>query len=57
MALRETDPPEVGGYRIEDRLESGGMGVGSPARPAPAAASRSRSYAGSTPTTTGSVPA
>jgi hypothetical protein len=57
MALRETDPPEVGAYRIEDRLESGGMGVGSPARPAPAAASRSRSYAGSTPTTTGSVPA
>ncbi|MFE6526624.1 PQQ-binding-like beta-propeller repeat protein [Streptomyces sp. NPDC057794] len=27
MALRETDPPEVGGYRIEDRLGSGGMGV------------------------------
>ncbi|MFG1668962.1 PQQ-binding-like beta-propeller repeat protein [Streptomyces sp. Y7] len=27
MALRETDPAEVGGYRIEDRLGSGGMGV------------------------------
>ncbi|MFC5217081.1 protein kinase domain-containing protein [Streptomyces coerulescens] len=27
MALRETDPTEVGGYRIEDRLGSGGMGV------------------------------
>ncbi|MGW3203440.1 protein kinase domain-containing protein [Streptomyces sp. NPDC001135] len=27
MALRETDPPEIGGYRIEDRLGSGGMGV------------------------------
>ncbi|WP_369169364.1 PQQ-binding-like beta-propeller repeat protein [Streptomyces sp. R28] len=27
MALRETDPSEVGGYRIEDRLGSGGMGV------------------------------
>jgi len=27
MALRESDPSEVGGYRIEDRLGSGGMGV------------------------------
>lgn len=27
MALRDSDPPEVGGYRIEDRLGSGGMGV------------------------------
>ncbi|MBT2417207.1 serine/threonine-protein kinase [Streptomyces sp. ISL-22] len=27
MALRETDPAEVGGYHIEDRLGSGGMGV------------------------------
>ncbi|WP_256333477.1 serine/threonine-protein kinase [Streptomyces sp. cf386] len=27
MALRESDPAEVGGYRIEDRLGSGGMGV------------------------------
>ncbi|MFE6621540.1 PQQ-binding-like beta-propeller repeat protein [Streptomyces sp. NPDC057740] len=27
MALREADPAEVGGYRIEDRLGSGGMGV------------------------------
>ncbi|WP_028802638.1 serine/threonine-protein kinase [Streptomyces sp. 142MFCol3.1] len=27
MALRASDPPEVGGYRIEDRLGSGGMGV------------------------------
>lgn len=27
MVLRETDPAEVGGYRIEDRLGSGGMGV------------------------------
>ncbi|MDC0773679.1 protein kinase domain-containing protein [Streptomyces sp. HD] len=27
MALRETDPAEVGGYRIEDRLGTGGMGV------------------------------
>ncbi|MEI5103346.1 serine/threonine-protein kinase [Streptomyces sp. PmtG] len=27
MALRETDPKEVGGYPIEDRLGSGGMGV------------------------------
>ncbi|MFI9251699.1 PQQ-binding-like beta-propeller repeat protein [Streptomyces sp. NPDC053069] len=27
MALRETDPAEIGGYRIEDRLGSGGMGV------------------------------
>ncbi|MEU9212087.1 hypothetical protein AB0D27_30175 [Streptomyces sp. NPDC048415] len=25
MALRETAPPEVGGYGIEDRLGSGGM--------------------------------
>ncbi|MFF7040510.1 PQQ-binding-like beta-propeller repeat protein [Streptomyces massasporeus] len=27
MALRDSDPAEVGGYRIEDRLGSGGMGV------------------------------
>lgn len=27
MALRESDPAEVGGYRVEDRLGSGGMGV------------------------------
>ncbi|GHG93109.1 protein kinase domain-containing protein [Streptomyces lanatus] len=27
MALRESDPVEIGGYRIEDRLGSGGMGV------------------------------
>ncbi|QWB25599.1 MULTISPECIES: serine/threonine-protein kinase [Streptomyces] len=27
MALRDSDPSEVGGYRIEDRLGSGGMGV------------------------------
>ncbi|GGY18791.1 protein kinase domain-containing protein [Streptomyces djakartensis] len=27
MALRESDPAEVGGYHIEDRLGSGGMGV------------------------------
>ncbi|MFD5701657.1 serine/threonine-protein kinase [Streptomyces lasiicapitis] len=27
MALRDTDPVEVGGYPIEDRLGSGGMGV------------------------------
>ncbi|MFJ9814702.1 PQQ-binding-like beta-propeller repeat protein [Streptomyces sp. NPDC101151] len=27
MALRDSDPREVGGYRIEDRLGSGGMGV------------------------------
>ncbi|MFF5981685.1 PQQ-binding-like beta-propeller repeat protein [Streptomyces olindensis] len=27
MALRDSDPTEVGGYRIEDRLGSGGMGV------------------------------
>ncbi|GAB2743920.1 hypothetical protein GCM10027072_45000 [Streptomyces bullii] len=27
MALRETDPGEGSGYRIEDRLGSGGMGV------------------------------
>ncbi|MER6731024.1 protein kinase domain-containing protein [Streptomyces puniciscabiei] len=27
MALRDTDPAEIGGYRIEDRLGSGGMGV------------------------------
>ncbi|MFC9959834.1 serine/threonine-protein kinase [Streptomyces nigra] len=27
MALRETDPAEVGGYAIEDRLGAGGMGV------------------------------
>ncbi|MFF4354329.1 PQQ-binding-like beta-propeller repeat protein [Streptomyces sp. NPDC001530] len=27
MALRASDPSEVGGYRIEDRLGSGGMGV------------------------------
>ncbi|QDQ11559.1 protein kinase domain-containing protein [Streptomyces spectabilis] len=27
MALRETDPKEVGGYPVEDRLGSGGMGV------------------------------
>ncbi|MFJ7179559.1 PQQ-binding-like beta-propeller repeat protein [Streptomyces massasporeus] len=27
MALRDSDPVEVGGYRIEDRLGSGGMGV------------------------------
>lgn len=27
MALRETDPAQVGGYRIEDRLDPGGMGV------------------------------
>lgn len=27
MALRDSVPPEVGGYRIEDRLGPGGMGV------------------------------
>ncbi|MGW2423954.1 protein kinase domain-containing protein [Streptomyces sp. NPDC001709] len=27
MALRDTDPAEIGGYRIEDRLGIGGMGV------------------------------
>lgn len=27
MALRETDPPRIGGYPVEDRLGSGGMGV------------------------------
>ncbi|MFF5366238.1 PQQ-binding-like beta-propeller repeat protein [Streptomyces sp. NPDC013187] len=27
MALRDSDPAEVGGYQIEDRLGSGGMGV------------------------------
>ncbi|MFI2633272.1 protein kinase [Streptomyces collinus] len=27
MALRDSDPAEVGGYRTEDRLGSGGMGV------------------------------
>ncbi|MFB6850564.1 PQQ-binding-like beta-propeller repeat protein [Streptomyces sp. NPDC056373] len=27
MALRDSDPAKVGGYRIEDRLGSGGMGV------------------------------
>ncbi|MFE9097653.1 PQQ-binding-like beta-propeller repeat protein [Streptomyces sp. NPDC007264] len=27
MSLRDSDPAEVGGYRIEDRLGSGGMGV------------------------------
>ncbi|MFD9909747.1 PQQ-binding-like beta-propeller repeat protein [Streptomyces sp. NPDC059063] len=27
MALRETDPGDIGGYPIEDRLGSGGMGV------------------------------
>ncbi|WP_405737189.1 serine/threonine-protein kinase [Streptomyces sp. NBC_00028] len=27
MALRDSDPAEVGGYRIKDRLGSGGMGV------------------------------
>ncbi|NNN33128.1 PQQ-binding-like beta-propeller repeat protein [Streptomyces sp. S3(2020)] len=27
MALRDSDPAEAGGYRIEDRLGSGGMGV------------------------------
>ena len=27
MGLRDSDPSEVGGYRIEDRLGSGGMGV------------------------------
>ncbi|WP_172385946.1 PQQ-binding-like beta-propeller repeat protein [Streptomyces sp. MNP-20] len=27
MALRETDPEDVGGYPVEDRLGSGGMGV------------------------------
>ncbi|MET9679333.1 protein kinase domain-containing protein [Streptomyces coeruleorubidus] len=27
MALRDSDPAQVGGYRIEDRLGSGGMGV------------------------------
>ncbi|MFI1719559.1 serine/threonine-protein kinase [Streptomyces sp. NPDC020489] len=27
MALRDSDPADVGGYRIEDRLGSGGMGV------------------------------
>ncbi|MGA4841921.1 protein kinase domain-containing protein [Streptomyces sp. G45] len=27
MALRESDPEDVGGYPIEDRLGSGGMGV------------------------------
>ncbi|MFJ5773365.1 protein kinase [Streptomyces sp. NPDC093094] len=27
MALRDSDPAEVGGYLIEDRLGSGGMGV------------------------------
>jgi eukaryotic-like serine/threonine-protein kinase len=27
MALRDSDPSEVGGYGIEDRLGSGGMGV------------------------------
>ncbi|MFJ3618219.1 hypothetical protein ACIPSH_08700 [Streptomyces iakyrus] len=27
MALRDSDPSEVGGYRTEDRLGSGGMGV------------------------------
>ncbi|WP_432118909.1 protein kinase domain-containing protein [Streptomyces sp. bgisy032] len=27
MALRDSDPAEVGGYRIEGRLGSGGMGV------------------------------
>ncbi|MER7480944.1 serine/threonine-protein kinase, partial [Streptomyces sp. NPDC126510] len=27
MTLRDSDPAEVGGYRIEDRLGSGGMGV------------------------------
>ncbi|WP_225821310.1 protein kinase domain-containing protein [Streptomyces naphthomycinicus] len=27
MALRDSDPAEVGGYRVEDRLGSGGMGV------------------------------
>ncbi|MFI2757923.1 PQQ-binding-like beta-propeller repeat protein [Streptomyces echinatus] len=27
MALRDSDPAEVGGYRIDDRLGSGGMGV------------------------------
>ncbi|MEU1408116.1 serine/threonine-protein kinase [Streptomyces sp. NPDC005728] len=27
MALRDSDPRDVGGYRIEDRLGSGGMGV------------------------------
>ncbi|MFI8927596.1 protein kinase [Streptomyces sp. NPDC053474] len=27
MALRETDPEAVGGYPVEDRLGSGGMGV------------------------------
>ncbi|EFL32124.1 serine/threonine protein kinase [Streptomyces viridochromogenes DSM 40736] len=27
MALRDSDPAEVGGYRIEDRLGAGGMGV------------------------------
>ena len=27
MALRETDPARIGGYPVEDRLGSGGMGV------------------------------
>ncbi|MFF2039427.1 serine/threonine-protein kinase [Kitasatospora sp. NPDC058170] len=27
MALRETDPRVIGGYRLEDRLGTGGMGV------------------------------
>lgn len=27
MALRDSDPSEVGGYHIEDRLGAGGMGV------------------------------
>ncbi|MFF7753756.1 protein kinase [Streptomyces sp. NPDC007971] len=27
MALRDSDPADVGGYRIEDRLGTGGMGV------------------------------
>ncbi|MEU1004163.1 protein kinase domain-containing protein [Streptomyces tibetensis] len=27
MALRDSDPAQVGGYQIEDRLGSGGMGV------------------------------
>ncbi|UFR04483.1 serine/threonine-protein kinase [Streptomyces sp. Go40/10] len=27
MALRDSDPAQIGGYRIEDRLGSGGMGV------------------------------
>lgn len=42
MALRETDPAEVGGYRIEDRLGSGGMRWSTWPAPPPAAASPSR---------------